>query len=176
MPECILKSFAPLCSCSQLPEPRASETLASWTRLCRATPQLQVPLVAGPRNQRYLQREGLGFWGPLALYGRAEPRRQVPFQFDSEPWPAEARVLVGTRRRLAVSWRQGDRVDEPLQRLSGFRTRFRLLQGVSQARHLVAVLLGHLGMQKRWRRVRGSELRLQHLAPGRVRCDLVLHC
>jgi hypothetical protein len=46
-----------------------------------------------------LQREGLGFWGPLALYGRAEHRRQISFQFDSE---------------LAVGRRHDDGVDEPL--------------------------------------------------------------
>jgi len=40
--------------------------------LRRPAPQLQVPLVARPRNQRYLQGEVVGFRRPLLLYG---PRR-----------------------------------------------------------------------------------------------------
>src|SRR5258705_1357982 len=100
-------------------------------------------LVACPRNHRYLQREGLGFWGPLALYGRAEHRREIALQFDSED---------------ACLRRQSDGVDQPSECLPGLGTRFCGLQGMSERRHLLAVQLGHLRVEDRRWVVGGVEL------------------
>ena len=55
-------------------------------------------MVARPRNHRYLQREGLGFRGPLALYARAKHRREIPLQLVFE---------------AARGWCHDDGVDEP---------------------------------------------------------------
>jgi hypothetical protein len=41
----------------------------------RRSPQLQIMLVAGPRNQLYLEHEVAGFWRPPAVYGRAQHSR-----------------------------------------------------------------------------------------------------
>src|SRR6266853_6125031 len=109
-------------------------------------------LVASPRNHRYLQRKVSGFRGPLALYGCAEHRRQVPLQFDSED---------------SLLWREGDDVDQPSERLPRLGTRFCGLQGMSERRHLLAVQLGHLRVQERRCLVGGVELRLQ-LLPASV--------
>ena len=51
-----------------------------------------------PQPNFNLQREGLGFWGPLAMYGRTQHRREISLQVDSE---------------LAFGWRHDDGVDEP---------------------------------------------------------------
>jgi hypothetical protein len=124
-----------------------------------STPQLQVPLVARLRNHRYLQREGLGFWGPLALYGRAEHGGEISLQFDSE---------------RAVGWRHDDGVDQPPERLRGFGAGFWTFQGLSQRLSLLAVELGHLGVKKRRRFVGRLKLRLQLLSAGVERLDLGL--
>jgi len=84
-----------------------------------------------------LQRKVSGFRGPFALYGRAEHRRQIAPQFDSE---------------RPVGWRHDDGVDQASERLGRLRARFYGLERVSQRRHLLAVQLGHLRVQE-WRRL-----------------------
>src|SRR5262247_149511 len=71
--------------------------------------ELQMKHVASPRNHFNLQREGLGFWGPLASYRRAEHRREISLQFDSE---------------RPVDRRHDDGVDQPSERVRGFRAGF----------------------------------------------------
>ena len=59
-------------------------------------------------------------------------------------------------------------------RLRRLRARFCGLERVSERRHLLAVQLGHLGMQKRRRLVCRLELRLQFLPASVERLNLGL--
>ena len=45
-------------------------------------PQLQIPLVARPRNQLYLDHEVAGIWRPLAVSGRTKHPRKVALEGD----------------------------------------------------------------------------------------------
>ncbi len=72
--------------------------------------------------------------GPSCFVGRAEHRREISLQVDSE---------------CAVGWRHDDGVDERSERLRGFGARLRVLPGLSQRRHLVSVQLGQFGVERR---------------------------
>ena len=119
-------------------------------------------MVAGPRNQRYLQGEVVGFRRPLRLYGGPQHGRQIPPQLDL--------------KRLAVlAWREHDGIYEAAQRLGGLRPAVRLLERSGELCDLGAVDPGHLRMQQRRRLVGGGELGLQLLTPSGVRIHLVAH-
>jgi hypothetical protein len=63
------------------PEAGKCANRAGRTSRCRP-PQLQIMLVASPRNHHNLQREVARFWRPLRILGRPQHRRQIPFQLD----------------------------------------------------------------------------------------------
>ena len=48
----------------------------------RPVPELQVPAVARPRNQLYLDREVADIWRPLAVSGRTQHSARSPFSRD----------------------------------------------------------------------------------------------
>src|SRR5215213_6661758 len=52
--------------------------------LRNSAPQLQVPMVARPRNQLYLDHEVAGIGRPLSVSGRAQHSCQVALQCDSQ--------------------------------------------------------------------------------------------
>src|SRR5436190_1044637 len=86
--------------------------------------ELQILLVACPRNHRYLQREVARFWRPLRILGRPEHRCQIPFQFDLE---------------FALVRRQDDGVDEATKRFGGFGAGLRVLEGLRQCGDLLPI-------------------------------------
>src|SRR5688500_15843630 len=45
-------------------------------------PELQIQMVASPRNQLYLDQAVAGIWRPLAACSRAQHSRQVALQGD----------------------------------------------------------------------------------------------
>ena len=79
---------------------RQRTTVAARTKAFRFSapfPQLQVPLVARPRNHHNLQREVARFWRPLRILDRPQHRCQIPLQLDL---------------KFALVGRQDDGVDE----------------------------------------------------------------
>jgi hypothetical protein len=111
----------------------------------RVTPQLQVPLVARPRSQRYLQGEVIGFRRPLRLYGGPEHGRQVPPQLNlkrlSPSWSGVS-TMASTRPRSA---------SVACGRLSGSRSVF--ASSVTFVRYILAILDAAVGVALRRRRV-----------------------
>jgi hypothetical protein len=95
-----------------------------------------------PRNHRYLQREGLGFWGPLALYGSASIAARIPSS-SILSWPsAEVMSMASTRLRSASA---STRVS---------------LEGLSQGHHLPGVQVDDLPMEQRRRLVGGLDVQM----------------
>jgi hypothetical protein len=119
-------------------------------------------MVAGPRNQRYLQGEVVGFRRPLRLYGGPEHRRQIAPQLD-------------LKRFAGLVWSEHNRVDEAAQGFRRLRPAVRLPEGLRELRDLRAVDPGHLRMQEWGRLLRGSKLAFQLFPPGGIRVQLVFH-
>ena len=82
---------------SVMPVLRRISRVVRVSSRCRP-PELQIMLVASPRNHHNLQREVARFWRPLRILGGAQHRRQIPFQLDLQfaapetSWPAHFRA------------------------------------------------------------------------------------
>ncbi len=65
------------------------------------TPQLQVPLVACPRNHLYRHEEVASFWRPLSLLGDGQHSGQIALQFNPgvRPFFPESRTIASTSPR-----------------------------------------------------------------------------
>src|SRR6188474_3059834 len=100
----------------------------------RRAPQLQVPLVARPRNQSYLQGKVVGFRRPFPLYGRPEHGRQVASRLDAEFLQQPESRIEATEAlrgachlRMQKRWRFVSRGDLCLKRFASQRVRLQLV-------------------------------------------------
>jgi len=69
----------------------------------------------------------------------------------------------------------GVMTNQPLERLRGFRARLRVLQRLSERRHLLALQLSHLGMEERRWLVGVLKLCVELFPAGVKRLDFGFH-
>jgi hypothetical protein len=142
------------CGCSRSRASKASRT----SGLCRAVPQLQVPAVAGPRNQLYRYEKVARFWRPSCFLGGSQHRGQIPSQFDPE---------------LALIRHHDDRIISP-RSISEASRRVSSRWSAAARSDFRSVEVGHAWMQQGRRLIRGFELLRKHLLAVTDRDQLVL--
>jgi len=108
-------------------------------------------MVAGPRNHRYLQRKGLGFRGPFALYRGSAHSGEVAPQLDAQLLPASR-------------WGQHNSVHQTTKGFGRLRAGLGLLEGPVKLKSLRPVDAGHLRVQEGQRLVFRIELSRQILS------------